>query len=185
MNLFKKWAEQKHTSGQFLLGLIPAGILFLFLIPYLLVKPIPRLDVLMHLPGLNFGVVNLVAGIILIAAGLSCAWWTIYWQMARASGTPLPMLPTQKLLTDGPFQLCRNPMILGTVTAYLGVGILAGSIASAAAVILFGILLLVYVKLVEEKELAARFGQAYLDYKAATPFIFPRIYKHRRRFDQK
>lgn len=167
-----------------MLALIPAGILFLFLIPYLLAKPIPRLDTLLHLPGLFFGTINIAAGIILIALGLSCAWWTVYWQLVHASGTPLPMVPTQKLLTNGPFRMCRNPMVLGTITAYLGVSVIAGSIASTAAVFLFTILLFIYIKLIEEKELAARFGKEYLEYKAVTPFIFPGINIRHHKNDQ-
>jgi len=28
-------------------------------------------------------------------------------------------MPTQELLTEGPFRYCRNPMTLGTILAYL------------------------------------------------------------------
>ena len=34
-------------------------------------------------------------------------------------------------------------------------------------------MLLVYLKLIEEKELEMRFGQDYLEYKKNTPFILP------------
>jgi len=36
-------------------------------------------------------------------------------------------------------------------------------------------LLLLYLKLVEEKELAERFGDEYLAYKREVPFILPRM----------
>ena len=85
------------------------------------------------------------------------------------------MMPTQKLLVSGPFKQCRNPMTFGTICLYLGVGIIIGSLSSIAVVLLFGGLLLTYIKLVEERELAARFGQEYLDYKSNTPFIIPGI----------
>ena len=48
-----------------------------------------------------------------------------------------------------------------------------GSYTSLLFVVLFGLILLTYIKLVEEKELALRFGQEYLDYKKDTPFIIP------------
>jgi len=41
--------------------------------------------------------------------------------------------------------------------------------------LLLGALLVVYVRFVEEKELAARFGPAYLEYKLATPCLLPRM----------
>jgi protein-S-isoprenylcysteine O-methyltransferase Ste14 len=66
-------------------------------------------------------------------------------------------------------------MTFGTVCLYLGIAITIGSLSSIAVVLLFGALLLTYIKLVEERELEARFGQEYLVYKDGTPFIIPRI----------
>jgi protein-S-isoprenylcysteine O-methyltransferase Ste14 len=68
-------------------------------------------------------------------------------------------------------------MTLGTVTAYLGIGIYAGTIAGIGIVLCFGALLVLYLKLLEEKELAERFGEAYLAYKREVPFIIPRLPK--------
>jgi len=34
-----------------------------------------------------------------------------------------------------------------------------------------------YIKLVEEKELEARFGEEYREYKRKTPFLIPKIWK--------
>jgi protein-S-isoprenylcysteine O-methyltransferase Ste14 len=45
-------------------------------------------------------------------------------------GTPAPMMPTRRLLVTGPYHLCRNPMVLGTIIAYLGVVVLTGSLSS-------------------------------------------------------
>ena len=67
-------------------------------------------------------------------------------------------------------------MTFGTVVAYLGVGILAGSLSSICIVIILGALLLIYVKRVEEKELETRFGQDYVTYKKETPFLIPRFW---------
>ena len=85
------------------------------------------------------------------------------------------MMPTQKLLTTGPFRYCRNPMTLGTILAYGGLTIAAGTPAGLTIVILLASLLLLYLKLVEEKELAERFGDEYLAYKREVPFILPRM----------
>ena len=50
---------------------------------------------------------------------------------------------------------------------------MVGSYTALIFVALFFLLLLAYLKLVEEKELALRFGQEYLDYKKGTPFLIP------------
>jgi protein-S-isoprenylcysteine O-methyltransferase Ste14 len=90
-----------------------------------------------------------------------------------ASGTPFPMLPTKKLIIVGPFKYCRNPMTLGTIIAYSGVVILIGSYTALSVIVIFSLMLLVYLKFIEEKELEMRFGQDYLEYKKNTPFILP------------
>jgi protein-S-isoprenylcysteine O-methyltransferase Ste14 len=66
-------------------------------------------------------------------------------------------------------------MTLGTILAYLGMAVAARTIAGAVLVLSFAASLLVYLKRLEEAELAVRFGEAYLAYKRETPFIIPRL----------
>lgn len=175
INRYKHWASREYSLSRRLLALIPAGFLFVLILPYLLVILVPRLDALLQLPTLYFGPVNIVVGSFLLVIGVIYGFWSIYSQLSRASGTPLPMMPTQKLLIGGPFKQCRNPMTFGTVTAYLGVGILVGSLSSIVFDLIMGGLLLTYLKKFEERELEMRFGQDYVEYKKSTPFFFPRI----------
>jgi protein-S-isoprenylcysteine O-methyltransferase Ste14 len=175
MKRFSQWASHEYTFPQRLVATLFAGVLFAFLIPFTLIQVVPRLDTALGLPSLFFGIVNYILGAILLLTGAVYAFWSIATQLAQARGTPLPMMATQTLLVSGPFRHCRNPMAFGTFLLYLGIGILVGSISSILAVALFAALLLIYIKRVEERELAARFGQAYLEYKAATPFIIPKI----------
>ncbi|MGD8823189.1 MAG: isoprenylcysteine carboxylmethyltransferase family protein [Anaerolineales bacterium] len=179
MNQFKRWAEKEYSLAQRLLALLPAAVLFVFLLPWLLAFILPGLDQTFNLPSLSFGLVNLLASLVLLLPGVFFALWSIYAQMARARGTPLPMLPTQELLIDGPFKLCRNPMTLGTILMYLGISIGVGSVSSILFVLILAGLLLAYLKGLEEAELEERFGEAYRTYKANTPFILPRIFPHR------
>ncbi len=67
-------------------------------------------------------------------------------------------------------------MSFGTILFYLGISILIGSISSIGIVFAFSILLIAYIKQIEERELEARFGEDYLVYKAETPFLIPRIF---------
>jgi len=118
---------------------------------------------------------NVIVGLLLVALGFFLAFWSIHAQMTAGSGTPIPLVPTRRLVVKAPFTCCRNPMTLGTFVAYLGMAIWAGSFSAIAIVLGLTGLLLLYVKLVEEKELAARFGPDYLEYKRNTPFILPRL----------
>ena len=64
-------------------------------------------------------------------------------------------------------------MTLGTIMAYSGIAVMIGSYTALLFVILFAMMLIAYIKLVEEKELELRFGKEYVDYKNDTPFIIP------------
>lgn len=175
MNLFTRWAKREYSLTKRLLAVLPAGILFVFLIPLALARLGPRLDAGLGLPSISFGVASLVAGGLFILVGAAFGIGSNVMQLSRARGTPLPVMPTQELLVSGPFRYCRNPMSFGTLTLYLGVAVLVGSLSSLGMVILLAALLITYLKRIEERELEARFGEAYRAYKASTPFLIPRI----------
>jgi len=64
-------------------------------------------------------------------------------------------------------------MGLGTGILYLGFGIIFNSPSFMFITIFLFTLFFLYYKLIEEKELAARFGEEYLEYKRRTPFLIP------------
>ena len=66
-------------------------------------------------------------------------------------------------------------MTLGAILAYLGIAVAARTVAGTALVLSLAATLLVYIKRLEEGELAERFGAAYQAYRRATPFIIPRL----------
>jgi protein-S-isoprenylcysteine O-methyltransferase Ste14 len=173
IQLFIKWSKKEHSLGSRLAAGFVAGLFFVGLIPWLLLRGFPSLDHVLELPPLHLGLPGIIIGGILILAGLPIGVWTVVDQFTRARGTPLPMMATQRLLTDGPYAWSRNPMVFGTLCAYLGVSLLAGSWSTLICFLIFSVLLLAYLKLIEERELAARFGQEYLDYKAKSPFLIP------------
>jgi protein-S-isoprenylcysteine O-methyltransferase Ste14 len=175
MKHYKKWSSREYPLPVRLFALLVPGVLLVILIPYLLLVSFPRLDFAIGLPHINLGIGNSILGAILVTLGVFFAWWSIGIQLFKAKGTPLPVMPTQSLLTSGPFQYCRNPMTLGTILAYFGVSFWSGSIFSFILVILIATLLILYLKKVEEPELEMRFGQEYLEYKKGTPFLIPRI----------
>jgi protein-S-isoprenylcysteine O-methyltransferase Ste14 len=64
-------------------------------------------------------------------------------------------------------------MTLGTIIAFAGVAILIESIPALLFVGILSILLVCYLKLIEEKEFQIRFGEEYSKYKNKTSFIIP------------
>ncbi len=173
MNLFKKWQSNEISERKRLLMLVIGALIFPTGIPAILVMVLPRVDKNIGIGSFYTGYGNIIIGVLAIVVGGFLAFWTIIAQIRLASGTPFPMLPTQRLIIVGPFKYCRNPMTLGTIMAYSGVAILVGSYSALLAVAVFFLMLLIYLKLIEEKELEMRFGREYLEYKKNTPFILP------------
>jgi protein-S-isoprenylcysteine O-methyltransferase Ste14 len=151
------------------------GPVFLLLLPFVVAGVGLRLDCRLGLRPFGSRGVDRVVGALLTVVGFSLGFWSVVTQLDRGRGTPLPVMPTQELLIDGPFRYCRNPMTLGTILAYLGMAVAVGTTAGTAIVLGLGASLLVYLKRLEEGELTERFGDAYLVYKREVPFIVPRL----------
>ena len=66
---------------------------------------------------------------ICIAIGLGFAGWAMLSQAIKGRGTPNPMAATQELVVSGPYKYTRNPIQLGVMIYYLGLGTWFGSIA--------------------------------------------------------
>jgi len=168
------WSVKRYTGKQRIISLIPEGIFFLMVLPYLLVLLSRFIDVHIYLPKLAWGYLNFVIALICVAFGFFFAFWSVLIQFRIGKGTPAPMMAAHKLIVEGPYAYCRNPMTLGTAILYLGIGIWIDSLSFIGLIVLFMGLLLVYVKLIEEKELEERFGKEYTRYKKKTSFLIPR-----------
>lgn len=168
-------AGREYSPKQRLVTLFVAGIFFLAVLPALLYILSGVLDPLLRLARLDFGLLNLILGLIMIVSGWFFGIWSVYVQFTLGRGTPVPVMATQRLIVEPPYTYCRNPMTLGTIVLYLGESVLLGSISAAVLVLLGATLLLAYIKRTEEDELAARFGEDYLAYKERTPFLIPRF----------
>ncbi|WP_147822306.1 methyltransferase family protein [Salidesulfovibrio onnuriiensis] len=116
-----------------------------------------------------------VVGGVIAAIGAAVAGWTALVMWMQAEGTPAPLAPTRKLVVSGPFRYCRNPMQLGMMIYLLGLGtaffsLVTGLVALLVAFAVGGS----YHHFIEEKELRARFGEEYEQYRRGTPFLIPR-----------
>ena len=179
MSRYSKWAQRERSEGARIAITLLAGPVFLALLPFLVAGFGPRLDRRLGLRPPRIRPASRIGGGLVAVLGILLGFWSVSTQLTRGRGTPLPVMPTHELLTDGPFRYCRNPMTLGAILAYLGIAVGVGTIAGAALVLALAAALLVYLKRLEEGELAERFGEAYLAYKRLVPFIIPRLPKRR------
>lgn len=153
---------------------------FVVALPALFVALGGALDQRMQWPAAPTEPANLVIGVPMVLAGIALGLWSNYRLFTAGRGTPLPLMPTQELVDEPPYTRSRNPMALGAISLYLGVGILVRSVGAVLVVLLCATALLTYIRLSEERVMTARFGAQYLQYRRRTPFLLPRMWTLRR-----
>ena len=77
-------------------------------------------------------------------------------------------------LRDGPYGICRNPMLLGVFVYHIGVLIAILSIGALVIFIIEVLIMNVQVKK-EEQRLKADFGNEYLDYVKRSNRFLPKL----------
>lgn len=83
----------------------------------------------------------------------------------RRVGTPVaPTHAAQRLVTDGPFAISRNPIYLGGVTILIGLALVTHNAWFILAGFAAGIAISLVAIRPEERHLDRRFGKAYRDY---------------------
>jgi protein-S-isoprenylcysteine O-methyltransferase Ste14 len=81
----------------------------------------------------------------------------------------------QDLVTDGIYQICRNPMYLGNILLLLGFGIFADSLLFL--LLFFPLFCLFYYAIIKAEEdfLINKFGDQYIKYKESTNALIPNL----------
>ena len=166
---------------RFLAKALPLFVYLFFFPSLLFIFPKMFLDHWLQLPTLLNPIARAVLAGFLIIPGVFFLFSSIMAQRKIGMGTPMPLMATQKLVIKKPYSYCRNPLFFGLFILFGGISILIDSISSIVMVLIFSSIILLYVKLIEEKELEKRFGDEYLDYKKNTPFIIPTFLSNRRK----
>lgn len=116
-----------------------------------------------------------IASVPLLVGGAYLAGWSIL-TFIRSRGTPVPFNPPPALVTAGPYERSRNPMIAGLILQLFGLGLLIGSVGlTLIATPALLVASIAGLKLVEEPELVRRLGAPYVDYRRRTPMFLPRL----------
>lgn len=114
------------------------------------------------------GVAILVLGLVFFASSLRRF-------ATEGRGTLAPWDPPRELVVRGPYRYVRNPMISGVLLVLLGESLLLRSAPHAVWTLCFLALNGVYIPLVEEPQLARRFGASYQAYCRHVPRVVPRL----------
>lgn len=113
--------------------------------------------------------------LILVAAGIACIIWIIVLHYNEApEGWEFERTP-KYLVRRGPYQFSRNPSFLSVLVIALGWTIFYGSVSILIGAFLAWIMFHLVVVPREERDLEARFGASYLEYKNKVPRWFGKI----------
>ena len=181
MSLGDRWAEFIYrvatTRNKLKIVLTPVGITFWVGSSVLLVFVSLWLDKFLPVKLALAVPTNILLSVPVLIIGATLCLWTIY-GFFKARGSPVPINPPQRLVTTGLYSWVRNPMLLGWIIMLFGVGILLNSISLIFIFTpLFILLNVLYLKVVEEKEMEKKFGQEYVKYKESVPMFIPRFRK--------
>ena len=155
-----------------LVGYLIGLILFVILIPF----------IMWRLSGdVHPGTARIICFAVLAAAGIGLSIWSIIYMKNVGRGNPMDAFNhevaprTVNLMTDGPYRLCRNPMLLGVFIYYIGVIICLGTWQSVAVFAVYFAIMMVQVKR-EEERLERDFGDEYREYCRKTSKLIPFIW---------
>jgi protein-S-isoprenylcysteine O-methyltransferase Ste14 len=124
----------------------------------------------MGLPAVGFD-----AGMVLLVIGVTLRLWSF-----RALGQyftfSVKVSPDQPVVTAGPYRLLRHPGYAGGLLATVGVGLMWGNWASAATLVLFTLVFVVWRIRIEESALLTSLGERYRRYASARKRLVPLVW---------
>lgn len=159
-------------TGRDIIGYNLGLILFIILIPLIMWKASG--------PS-SYGVIHIIVLVAFGAIGIALSIWSIVYMKLVGKGNPMDAFNhevaprTSVLMTDGPYKICRNPMLLGVFIYYLGLVIFLHSWQAIMIFVLYFAIMMVQVSR-EEKRLEQDFGEAYTEYKKSTKKLIPYIW---------
>lgn len=83
-------------------------------------------------------------------------------------------IEVRELVTDGAYQVCRNPLYLGNFLIWMGLVVMRWDLVFLAAIVVFFAIEYYFIIRAEEAYLSGHFGKAYDDFRKSVPAFFPR-----------
>ncbi|MEP7321172.1 MAG: isoprenylcysteine carboxylmethyltransferase family protein [Saprospiraceae bacterium] len=114
-----------------------------------------------------------VFAFVVFISGLTLFSWTVSLFQRIAKGTLAPWTDKNKLVIEGPYRYCRNPMITGVLFMLLGEALWLRSLPILTWAFIFFIINTFYFILQEEPFLERKFGDDYRMYKRKVPRWLP------------
>lgn len=122
-------------------------------------------------PPLTFAVV----GGALVLAGAAVVLHAFVRFVVEGGGTPAPVAPTERLVVGGLYRYVRNPMYVAVGSSIVGQALLLGRPVLLVYAVVFGAVVVTFVRVYEEPLLSARYGEQYAAYRREVPGWWPRL----------
>jgi protein-S-isoprenylcysteine O-methyltransferase Ste14 len=116
---------------------------------------------------------SLVAGALVAIVGEAIRFWGVGHATSETRTTA--GVGGSRLVVSGPFAYVRNPLYVGNILMYTGLGVMAGVPWLVAATLVWFVLQYTLIVSREEEYLAATFGDEYAAYCASVHRFLPRL----------
>jgi protein-S-isoprenylcysteine O-methyltransferase Ste14 len=146
---------------------------------------VPLLVVLLVLtkPGatVGWGMITIadVLGVFVALCGYALRVAVIAYKKPGTSGRGTN-IDVRELVTDGAYQVCRNPLYLGNFLIWMGLVIMRWNLIFLAAIVVFFAVEYYFIIRAEESYLSQTFGKAYDDFRNSVPAFLPRLFAFRK-----
>jgi len=130
---------------------------------------------------------TLLSGVVLTLLGESLRFWGVAYagSLTRVTGG----VGAPEVVISGPFSYVRNPLYIGNILMYTGVGLMANALTPWLVLVALVYFIFQYSLIVslEEEFLEKEFGEGYREFKNNVPRFFPRLrpYQNPRQEQQK
>ncbi len=124
-------------------------------------------------------ITSLVVGLIIAICGEIIRLWGVSWAGSETRTTG--GVGGTYLVVSGPFAYVRNPLYLGNILMYLGLGIMSLSLFPYLQIVAIIFFIIQYHFIVKEEEgfLKTKFGNDYQNYLMNVPRFFPRLTQYK------
>jgi protein-S-isoprenylcysteine O-methyltransferase Ste14 len=122
---------------------------------------------------------TMAVGAAIALCGEAMRFWGVAYagSLTRVTGS----VGAPEVVVAGPYAYTRNPLYIGNIMMYTGVGIMANALAPWLVIVTFIYFAVQYSMIVslEEEFLEKEFGDEYLQFKKVVPRFFPRLAPNR------
>ncbi|MCB0744362.1 MAG: isoprenylcysteine carboxylmethyltransferase family protein [Ignavibacteriae bacterium] len=118
---------------------------------------------------------SILLGLAIVIIGELFRYWGVVYAVSATRTTS--GVRARELIVSGAFAHLRNPLYLGNILIYFGVGIMSMALFPYLQIFALIFFIFQYHLIIAEEEdfLTKTFGKKYEEYKAAVPKLFPRI----------